>query len=501
MTGSSKQAAPRRAIVIGAGIGGLALAIRLQSAGVATTVLEARDRPGGYACYRQEEGFTFDAGPVAIAHPDSLAELWRLTGHDMAQDVTLDPVEPFYRLHWPDGVSFDCGNDEAALRQEIARLDPADLPGYERFLAYSTDVCREGYAHFGCAPFQDWASMAKVAPALLQHQAWRSVYSMVSGFVKNERLRQALSFRSLMLGGNPMTVSAIHAFSHRLEKDGGLWFPRGGVNRLIAGMVAQFERIGGTLRLGDPVVRIETIGDRVTGVVTRGGVEVQADTVASNADLMHSYRDLLTGHSRGIRQAERLARKRWSPSLFMVHFGIRGTWPGIPHQMVLFGPRYAELLTDIFQHGVLPADFALFLRHPSVTDPGLAPEGCSTFSAVTPVPHMGKLPIDWAEEAPRYAERILDEIERRLIPDIRSRIVTRFHVAPPDFATDFHAYQGSAFSLEPLLSQSGGLRARHRDDVIPNLYFVGAGTHPGAGIPGVVAGAKATARLMLDEKA
>ncbi len=501
MTGQSDHSAPRRAIVIGAGIGGLALAIRLQSAGVATTVLEARDRPGGCASCWHRDGFTFDAGPGVIADPDSLAELWRLTGHDMAQDVTLEPVAPFCRLHWPDGASFDCGNDEAALRQEIARFDPEDLPGYERFLAYSTDVYREGYIRFAHAPFQDRASMAKVVPALIQHQAWRSVYSMVSSFVKNPRLRQALSFETLMRGGNPMTVSAVHAFSHRREKDAGVWFARGGVNRLVAGMVAQFERIGGTLRLGDPVVRIETMGDRVTGVVTRTGFEAQADAIASNADLMHSYRDLLTGHSRGIRQTERLARKHWSPSLFAVHFGIRGTWPGIPHQMVLFGPRYRSLLTDIYQHGVLPADFAIFLRHPTVTDPGLAPEGCSSFSAIVPVPHMGKLPIDWSVQAPLYAERILDEIERRLIPDIRSRIVTRFHVAPPDLAADLHAYLGSAFGPEPLLSQSGWLRTHHRDDVIPNLYFVGAGTHPGAGIPGVVVGAKATARLMLQQTA
>lgn len=501
MTGPLDQSVPRRAIVIGAGIGGLALAIRLQSAGVATTVLEARDKPGGCAGFWQTEGFTFDAGPDVIVDPDCLAELWRLTGHDMAQDVTLEPVAPLCRLHWPDGTSFDYGTDEAALRQEIAKLDPGDLPGYERFLAYSTDVYREGYLRFAQMPFPDFTSMAKAVPALIRHQAWRSVHAMVSSFVKNERLRQALSFQTLMLGGNPMTVSAIYALVHRLEKDGGVWFARGGTNRLVAAMVAHFERIGGTLRLGDPVVRIETIGDRVTGVVTRAGHEVQADAIASNADLMHSYRDLLTGHARGIRQTERLARKHWSPGVFVVHFGIRGTWPGIPHHMVLLGPRFDALFTDIYQHGLLPADFALFLHHPTVTDPSLAPEGCSTFCAVAPVPNTGKLPIDWAEEGPRYAERILDEIQRRLIPDVRSRIVTRFHVTPSDFAADLHAHLGSAFSLEPLMSQSGWLRPHNRDDVIANLYFVGAGTHPGAGIPGVVGGAKITARLMLQQMA
>lgn len=489
----------KSAIVVGAGLGGLALAIRLQSAGVATTIVEARNKPGGRAYFWQRDGFTFDAGPTVITDPDCLAELWRLTGHEMSADVTLEPVMPFYRLSWPDGTSFDYSNDEPALRQEIAKLDSGDLAGYERFLDYSAGVCQEGYRRLGSAAFLDFASMVKASPALVRYQAWRSVYSMVSSFVKNEKLREALSFHTLLVGGNPMTTSAIYALIHKLEKDGGVWFARGGTNRLVAAMVTQFERIGGTLRLGDPVSVIETVGDRAVAVQTRDGWRGEAHAVASNADLMHSYRELLGGHPRGRAQAAKLARKHWSPSLFLVHFGIKGTWPGIPHHMILFGPRYKGLLTDIYQHGILPADFSLYLHHPTVTDPSLAPEGCSTFYALAPVPHMGKLPIDWEETGQVYADRILDEIERRLIPDIRSRIVTQFHYAPPDFAADLNAHLGSAFSLEPLLTQSAWFRAHNRDDVISNLYLVGAGTHPGAGIPGVAGSAKATARLMLED--
>lgn len=489
----------RSAIVIGAGFGGLALAIRLQSAGIATTVVEARDKPGGRAYVWHKDGFTFDAGPTVITDPPCLAELWRLTGQDMASDVTLDPVMPFYRLNWPDGTNFDYSNDDVALRREIAALDPADVAGYERFLEYSAGVFREGYQKLGTVAFLDFASMIKSAPALAKYQAWRSVYSMVSSFVKSEKLREALSFHTLLVGGNPMTTSAIYALIHKLEKDGGVWFARGGTGKLIAGMVALFERIGGTLRLGDPVAAIDMVGDRATGVRCKSGWSAQADAVASNADLMHSYRDLLSGHLRGTRQAVSLTQKKWSPSLFVLHFGIKGTWPGIPHHMILFGPRYKGLLTDLYQHGVLPQDFSLYLHHPSVTDPGMAPEGCSTFYALAPVPHMGKLPIDWEQMGPVFAERILDEVERRLIPDLRGRIMTQFHYAPPDFVHDLNAHMGSAFSLEPLLTQSAWFRAHNRDDVISNLYFVGAGTHPGAGIPGVVGSAKATAKLMLED--
>jgi phytoene desaturase len=491
----------KTAVVIGAGFGGLALAIRLQSAGIATTVLEARDRPGGRAYVWHEGGHVFDAGPTVITDPECLAQLWRLSGHDMAQDVTLLPVMPFYRLNWADGTSFDYSNDEAALHKEIARLDPADVAGYAKFLDYAAGVYREGYEKLGHVAFLDFKSMVKAAPSHAQYQAWRSVYSIVSGFVRNPKLREALSFHTLLVGGNPMTTSAIYALIHKLEKDGGVWFAKGGTNALVSGMVRHFERLGGTLRLADPVARIDTLGDRATAVETVSGHRVEADAVASNADLMHSYGTLLAGHGRGPAQAEKLARKKWSPSLFLVHFGVKGAWPGIPHHMILFGPRYGGLLKDIYEHGVLPEDFSLYLHHPTVTDPSMAPEGHSTFYALAPVPHLGKLPIDWDQVGPVLAERILDEVERRLIPDLRSRITVQFHYTPADFQQDLGAFHGSAFSLEPLLTQSAWFRAHNRDDVVSNLYFVGAGTHPGAGIPGVVGSARATADLMLKDRA
>ncbi|MBM3928595.1 MAG: phytoene desaturase [Sphingomonadales bacterium] len=488
----------KTAIVIGAGFGGLALAIRLQSAGVATTIVEARDRPGGRAYVWEKDGFTFDAGPTVITAPDVLKELWALSGRDMAEDVTLLPVNPFYRLNWPDGTNFDYTNDDSVLRAEIAKLDPGDIEGYGRFLEYSAGVYREGYEKLGHVAFLDFKSMLTAAPALAKYQAWRSVYSMVSSFVKNEKLREALSFHTLLVGGNPMTTSAIYALIHKLERDGGVWFAQGGTNRLVAGMVRHFERLGGTVRLNAPVDTIDTLGDRATGVTLKSGETLPADMVASNGDLMHTYRDLLRTSRSAKRTAARLERKRFSPSLFLVHFGIKGTWPGIPHHMILFGPRYKGLLTDIYDTGMLSEDFSLYLHHPTVTDPTMAPEGHSTFYALAPVPHMGKFVGDWEALKPVMEKRILDEVGKRLIPDIHDRIVTKFSYAPTDFGRDLSAHLGSAFSLEPVLTQSAYFRAHNRDDAIPNLYFVGAGTHPGAGIPGVVGSAKATAQLMLE---
>ena len=485
-----------KAIVIGSGFGGLALAIRLQSAGVQTVIVEARDKPGGRAYHWHRDGHVFDAGPTVITDPDCLKRLWKLSGQDIAADVELVPVKPFYALDWPDGTRFDYSNDDAALFAQIAKLNPADVEGYKRFLAYSAGVYEEGYLKLGTKAFESLGDMLKAAPALAKYQAWRSVYSIVAKYVEDDHLRQALSFHTLLVGGNPMTCSSIYALIHKLERDGGVWFAKGGTNKLIAGMVALFERLGGELRLDDPAVAIEVVDGNARAVRTKSGWRGEADAVASNGDIVASY-GLIEGDDRGPRQVKALKKKRYSPSLFVLHFGLDGLSPDIPHHMILFGPRYRELLSDIYDRGTVASDPALYLHHPTITDPSMAPDGCSTFYALAPVPHMGKSNFDWAKDGEAYAETIIDTLEARLIPDIRSRIRTRFHYAPNDFQSDLFAHLGSAFSLEPVLWQSAWLRTHNRDDVIRNLYFVGAGTHPGAGIPGVVGSAEATAGLML----
>ena len=489
------NSAPKSAIVIGAGFGGLALAIRLQSAGIATTVIEARDRPGGRAYMWKQDGYTFDAGPTVITDPPCLEELWALSGQKMSDDVTLVPVTPFYRLMWNDGTAFDYSNDDEALEKSIAALDPSDVAGYRRFLEYAEGVYQEGYVKLGAVPFLDFASMLKAAPAMVRYQAWRSVYSIVSKYVKSDKLRQALSFHTLLVGGNPMNTSALYALIHKLERDGGVWFAMGGTNALIDGMVRLLERLGGKVRLDEKVERINTAGDRVTGVVTAKG-ELNADLVATNGDVVHSY-GLIKDHPRGAKAEAKLKRRSFSPSLFVVHFGLKGTFPDIPHHSILFSDRYGPLLNDIYTNGVLAEDPSLYLHHPTITDPSMAPPGCSAFYALAPVPHRGKMDVDWEVEGARYREVVIDRIEKLLIPDVRDRIETIFHYTPADFTQDLGAHLGSAFSLEPVLTQSAYFRVHNRDDVLENLYFVGAGTHPGAGIPGVVGSAKATAGLMI----
>lgn len=488
---------PGSAIVIGAGFGGLALAIRLQSAGIATTLLEARDKPGGRAYVWREQGHVFDAGPTVITDPDSLRELWALTGQEMERDVTLLPVSPFYRLLWPDGKRFDYVNEADALEREIAAFNPADLDGYRRFHDYSEQVYQEGYLRLGTVPFLKLGQMLQAAPALVRLEAYRSVHSVVARFIKDPHLQQAFSFHTLLVGGNPFSTSSIYALIHALERRGGVWFAKGGTNALVSGMVALFERLGGTLRLNAKVARIETEGARATGVTLADGTRLSASMVASNADVMHSYRDLLGGTRRGRTKAALLKRQRWSMLLFVVHFGLSQKPEGLAHHTILFGPRYRELVNEIFKGPKLAEDFSLYLHSPSVTDDSLAPPGMSTHYVLAPVPHLGRAAIDWARDGEAYADRILASLEERLIPNLRANLRVKRIFSPTDFASELNAHHGSAFSVEPILAQSAWFRPHNRDRSIRNFYIVGAGTHPGAGIPGVVGSAKATAGVML----
>ncbi|WP_299361573.1 phytoene desaturase [uncultured Paracoccus sp.] len=485
------------AVVIGAGMGGLALSIRLQAAGQRVVLIEARDKPGGRAYVWHRQGHVFDAGPTVITDPDALEQLWSVSGHRMQADVTLLPVEPYYRLVFPDGSTFEYADDQAQIEAAIRAISPEDVEGYRRFLAYSREVMAEGYDKLGTVPFLSISDMMRVAPQLVRLQAYRSVYAVVSRFIRHPKLRQAFSFHSLLVGGNPFSTSSIYLLIHALERKGGVWFAKGGTNALVAGMARHFQRLGGHLELNAKVARVEVAADRATGVTLADGRHIACDRVASNADVMHHYRDLLGGTERGQRMARSLGRKRWSMSLFVCHFGLDHLPDGLAHHMVLFGPRYRELVNEIFRGPALPPDYSLYLHSPSVTDPDMAPPGMSTHYVLAPVPHLGRAAVDWAAEGERYADRILATLEERLIPNLRRSLTTRFVFTPADFASQLNAHHGSAFSVEPILTQSAWFRPHNRDDRIRNVYIVGAGTHPGAGIPGVVGSAKATAGLML----
>ncbi|PRD15244.1 phytoene desaturase [Pantoea coffeiphila] len=488
-----------KTVVIGSGFGGLALAIRLQAAGIPTLLLEQRDKPGGRAYVYQDEGFTFDAGPTVITDPTAIEELFSLAGKRIEDYVELLPVTPFYRLCWEDGEVFDYDNDQARLEAQIHRLNPRDVEGYRQFLAYSKAVFKEGYLKLGSVPFLSFRDMLRAGPQLARLQAWRSVYGRVSAFIENEQLRQAFSFHSLLVGGNPFATSSIYTLIHALEREWGVWFARGGTGALVQGLVKLFEDLGGTLELNAEVTRLEAAGERICAVQLKDGRSIAAASVASNADVVQTYAKLLGHHPIGAARGASLKRKRLSNSLFVLYFGLNKHHSQLAHHTVCFGPRYKALIDEIFHSPTLSEDFSLYLHAPCVTDPSLAPPGCGSYYVLAPVPHLGTADLDWTVEGPRLRDRIFAYLEQHYMPGLREQLVTHRMFTPFDFRDRLGAWQGSAFSIEPILRQSAWFRPHNRDSRISNLYLVGAGTHPGAGIPGVIGSAKATARLMLED--
>jgi phytoene desaturase len=484
----------RRAAVIGSGFGGLAAAIRLQSMGFQTVCYEAHDQPGGRAAVYEDGGYIFDAGPTVITAPHSLEDLFELSGRRLADYVRLLPVTPLYRLQWADGVAFDYVADEAGLIDQVRRVNPADVDGYRRFADYSRQVFAKGYEELGAVPFLHFTDMLRAAPHLARLRADRSVYATVSRFVKDEHLRQAFSFHPLLVGGNPLETSSIYTLIHWIERKWGVFFPEGGTGALVRGLVRLFHDLGGTLRLESPVDRVtlESSGDATRHVVeAAGGPPEKFDVVVSNADVHHTYARLYRGVDAARRRQRRLERMAWSMSLFVLYFGTNRRYPNLAHHTILFGPRFQGLLRDIFHGQRLPEDFSLYLHAPTITDPGMAPPGGESFYVLSPVPHLGNAAIDWERVATGYGDAILEALEPHL-PGLRDAIVTRRHCTPADFASRFNAHHGSAFSVAPTLTQSAYFRPHNRDPDIPGLYLVGAGTHPGAGVPGVVNSAKAT---------
>jgi phytoene desaturase len=493
------QVSKVKVAVIGSGFGGIALAIRLQANGYQVKIFEKRDMPGGRAYVYREKGFTFDAGPTVITAPECLEELFQVAGKKMADYVQLLPVSPFYRLLWDDGYSFDYSNNEKELFEQISKKSPADVEGYKRFLKYSKEVFDEGYTKLAAEPFLNLWSMIKVSPQLIRLKSHKNVYSTISQYIQDRHLREAFSFHSLLVGGNPFETSSIYTLIHYLERNWGVYFAKGGTGALVQGLVHLFQDLGGEIQCNAEIQEILTDNNQVKAVVTKLGEKWECQAVASNGDVVHTYRDLMKKNLIAQKTAKKLAKKEFSMSLFLIYFGTNKKYPNLAHHNVLFGPRYKELLDDIFTNGVLPDDFSLYLHVPTLTDPSLAPEGHEAFYVLSPVAHLGHMAIDWKVEGPRYAKKIMDYMERKYMPGLSEHLVIQKIFTPKDFETELNSQFGSAFSFKPTLTQSAYLRPHNKDHFIKGLYFVGAGTHPGAGVPGVVNSAKATAKVITSE--
>jgi len=484
------------AVVIGSGFGGLAAAVRLSALGYRVSVLEKLDAPGGKAYVYRQDGFTFDAGPTIITAPFLFEELWELCGRRLSEDVELRPVHPFYRIRYDNGEVFDYSGDLSAMTAQIARWHPADVAGYERFMAMSRAIFDVGFERLGHVPFDSITDMLRIAPAMLRLKSYRTVYGLVSSFVRDERLRVALSFHPLLIGGNPLAAPSIYCLIAFLERRWGVHFAMGGTGQLVRGLVGLVQGQGGTLRCNAEVDEILVRAGRATGVRLRGGEAIAADIVVSNADAAWTYRHLLAPAHRRCWTDRRIERARYSMGLFVWYFGTRRTYPDVPHHTILLGPRYAELLRDIFDHKVLSGDFSLYLHRPTATDPALAPEGCDTFYVLAPVPNLHGATVWDDARAESYRRAICARLAQTMLPDLENQIVTSRVLTPRDFRDRLNSYAGAAFGMEPILRQSAWFRPHNRSEDIRNLFMVGAGTHPGAGVPGVLSSARVLDRVV-----
>ena len=502
MAAAPDIAARRRpsAVVIGSGFGGLAAAIRLGARGYGVTVLEKLDGPGGRAYVFRQDGFTFDAGPTIITAPFLLEELWELCGRRLSDDIDLRPLSPFYRIRFHDGEIFECFGDRGRMLEQVARFSPGDVEGYLRFLRFAEENLSVGFERLGHKPFGSWRDMARIAPDLLRLGSYRSLYSMVRRHIKDPRLRFAFSFHPLFIGGNPFDVTAIYSLISSLEQRWGVHYAMGGTGEIVKGMVGLIERQGGTLRCGEEVSEILVQRGQATGVRLKSGEKVTADVTVTNADAAWTYRHLIRGDARRRWTNRRLDKARYSMSLFVWYFGTRRRYPGVAHHTVLLSPRYEDLLRDIFHRKILPPDFSLYLHRPTATDPSMAPAGCDGFYVLSPVPNL-ESGIDWNGKAGEYRRAISRHLSETILPGLEENLITSRIMTPIDFRDRLLSVRGAAFSLEPVLTQSAWFRPNNASEDVRRLYLVGAGTHPGAGVPGVLSSARVLDSVVPDPHA
>ena len=485
-----------RIIVIGSGFGGLSAAIRLRAQGHEVTVVEQRDKPGGRAYVYQQDGFTFDGGPTIITAPWLIDEVFALAGKKTADYVQIVPIDPFYQIRFEDGTVFRYNGDTDAIIEQIKRLNPGDERGYRAFLKQSERVFGAGMSLID-KPFTTLMDMVKVLPDLIRLRADRSVAGLANRHIRDERLRQVFSFHPLLVGGNPFETTSIYTLIHHLEQKWGVWFAMGGTGKLVDAFVRCLQDIGGELRLSTPVqeITVDERTGRANGVRLASGEVLKADAVVSNGDVAFTYKHLVAPKWRKKNTDARIDGLDYSMSLMVIYFGTNKQYRDIAHHEIIMGPRYKGLLDEVFGTKTLAKDFSLYLHRPTATDPSLAPPGCDAWYVLSPVPHLGG-PTDWRVTAQSYRDRIMQYLEDRYLPGLSQHIVTEHRIDPLHFRDTLSSHLGSAFSVQPTLFQSAWFRPHNRSEDIPNLYFAGAGTHPGAGLPGVISSGKIVADLI-----
>ena len=490
----------KKVIVIGSGFGGLSTACRLAARGYDVEIFEKRDKPGGRGYTYEINGFKFDGGPTVLTAPFMFDDIFAAAGKKREDYVEFIPVNPFYRIFNHEGKDFNYNNDPQFTLNEIDRWNPEDKQGYQEFIRTTKPIFEKGFVELADSPFLHISDMLKIAPDLIRLQSYKSVYSYISQFVSNDFLRMVFSFHPLLVGGNPFETTSIYAMIHYLEREWGVYFAKGGTGAIVEAMIKLFRELGGKVNFNSEVKEIMVDGKKVTGIRLADGSIHRADAIVSNADPAFTYTRMIQPRYRRFNTDGRYKRMRYSMSLFVIYFGTRKRYTDsrLAHHNIILGPRYKGLLDDIFKDKVLADDFSLYLHMPTITDPSLAPEGHEAFYVLSPVPHLGS-GINWKTMARPYRDRIMKFLEDNYLPDLQANIVAEHYIDPLHFRDTLNSIQGAAFSVEPILTQSAWFRPHNRSEDFSNLYLVGAGTHPGAGLPGVLSSAIIAENLVSED--
>jgi phytoene desaturase len=487
-----------KVIIIGSGFGGLGAAARLAAKGYDVEIFEKRDKLGGRAYVYEMDGFKFDGGPTVITAPFMFDDIFAAAGRNREDYVKFVQCDPFYRIFNHAGRKFDYNGDPNFILNQIEQWSPADKEGYVRFMSTTKAIFQKGFVELADKPFLSIWDMIKIIPDLVKLQSHKTVYNYVKQFVSDDFLRRVFSFHPLLVGGNPFDTTSIYAMIHYLEREWGIHYAMGGTGAIVQAMGKLIEELGGRIHLNTAVAEILVEGRKAKGIRLEDGSVHTADHVISNADVAWTYMNLIPSQNRKRNSDNRYKRMRYSMSLFVIYFGTKRQYRDgkLAHHNIILGDRYQGLLTDIFKKKYLSEDFSLYLHMPTLTDPSMAPEGCESFYVLSPVPHLGA-DVDWKTAAKPYRDAIMQFLEDNYLPDLQENIVVEHTIDPLHFQNTLNSYMGSAFSVEPILTQSAWFRPHNRSEDFDNLYFVGAGTHPGAGLPGVLSSSKIAEDLIV----
>jgi phytoene desaturase len=484
-----------RALIVGGGFGGIASALRLRAKGYEVKILDRCSKLGGRAQVFERDGFRFDAGPTVITAPFLFDELFELHGRRREDYIHLRQLDPWYRFQFSDGDTFDYGGQIEDTEKEIARFNPADVEGYRQLLAHSERIFDVGFMKLSDRPFHKLATMLAQIPILLKLKCYRSVWQMVCKYLQHPKLRQVFSVQPLLVGGNPFDTTSIYGLIHFLERRWGIHFAIGGTGALVGALEKLMVELDIDIKLNTTVEKILVENKKVIGVQLENGTKFEADLVVANVDPKYLYRHMLDSSEQTRIAKFKSQHSTLSMGLFVLFFGTNKKYSNIAHHTIWLGKRYKELLNEVFKSKSLPEDFSLYLHRPTATDSSFAPDGCDSFYVLAPVPNLNAN-IDWKTQAPLLSQKIIESLSEHMLPDLKQHIRTEFYMTPEDFKKDYLSIGGAGFSVAPLFIQSAWFRFHNKAEGPKNLYLVGAGTHPGAGLPGVLSSAKVLDRLV-----